>query len=525
MNLSLSQKVAIPVVGLGLVVVVAVAVLVVPALTKALDPKSNDLAEALPATLATSLVDVLATLQEAKVQSAINEAAGASKAAYIVITDQDDELSYSAITSPEGKLVDPRQAQDKAKLIVQHLRALGDRPSAATVSLDGEEFLDLQAPILGGGLGTVHVGFDMVARRAKVNAITRRLVSMLLVTVLLGVIAAFLFGRTIIKPLQRLTEVTHGIARDGDLSARASIASHDEIGRLSQSFETMADGLRSLLGDLRNAAAEIQRESGQLRSAVSSQSVMASQQATALVGAGAAVSELAQTAREATEQAESVIRTAARSEENAQRGAKVVEESVLGMSQLGQQVDAIAASIADLTERTLAINELMGAIEDLSEQVNLLALNASIEAARAGEQGRGFVIVAQEMRRLAEGSKAAAGRAKFIVGEVQSRTRAVVASTEEGSRRARAAMGLARDAGGAITGLSEAIRGSTDAARQIAVATRQQTTGVEQIVAVVQELNSAQADTMLGTRKVEDVATSLQALSDRFSSLVARYKT
>jgi methyl-accepting chemotaxis protein len=163
-------------------------------------------------------------------------------------------------------------------------------------------------------------------------------------------------------------------------------------------------------------------------------------------------------------------------------------------------------------------------VKDLAEQSNLLALNASIEAAKAGEHGRGFAVVAMEMRNLAEQSKVAAGEVRAILSEVQKGTRAAVAATEEGSKRAHSAIAMAQAAGSSITGLTDVIRDSSLAARQIANNTRQQTIGVEQIVSAITELSAAMSDALEGTKKIERVAGSLTTVSSGLSELVGRYK-
>jgi methyl-accepting chemotaxis protein len=201
-----------------------------------------------------------------------------------------------------------------------------------------------------------------------------------------------------------------------------------------------------------------------------------------------------------------------------------VAESVAGMEKLGEQVRAIAVAITELNERTLQIGDIITTVRDVAEQSNLLALNASIEAAKAGEHGRGFAVVAMEMRALAEQSKLAANQVRGLLGEVQKGTKAAVAATDEGSRRAQAAMALAQSAGSAILGLAEVIKESSAAARQIAGNTRQQTIGVEQIATAMSELSVAMADSVNGTRQIEQVAGNLSNLSKKFSELVGRYQ-
>jgi methyl-accepting chemotaxis protein len=302
------------------------------------------------------------------------------------------------------------------------------------------------------------------------------------------------------------------------------VRSNDEIGEVALSFGQMAQTVTHLVADLRGAAADIEREANSALTTSSQQSAMAHEQASAISETSTTVAEIAQTAKQATSYADSVISGTQRSEALSTEGQKVVAESVAGMEKLGEQVRAIAVAITELNERTLQIGDIITTVRDVAEQSNLLALNASIEAAKAGEHGRGFAVVAMEMRALAEQSKVAANQVRGLLGEVQKGTKAAVAATDEGSRRAQAAMALAQSAGSAILGLAEVIKESSAAARQIAGNTRQQTIGVEQIATAMSELSVAMADSVNGTRQIEQVAGNLSNLSKKFSELVGRYQ-
>ena len=372
-------------------------------------------------------------------------------------------------------------------------------------------------------VGTVQVGL----RLESLDAATRRVtlgglaLGVLVLTACVGFTAYI--SRIMTVPLERLAKAAAGIA-SGDLRQSIDMGGNDEIGELARSFGTMAEALKTLIADLRGAASDIEREAASVLTTSSQQSAMAHQQASAINETGTTVAEIAQTSKQATAYADNVISGTQRSENLSAEGQKVVGESVSGMEKLGEQVKAIALAITDLSERTLQIGDIIATVKDVAEQSNLLALNASIEAAKAGEHGRGFAVVATEMRTLAEQSKVAANQVRGLLGEVQKGTRAAVSATEEGSRRAQSAVAQARSAGNAILGLSELIRESSQAARQIAGNTRQQTIGVEQIAAAMTELSTAMADSVEGTRRIEQVAGNLSNLSRRFSDLVARYQ-
>lgn len=371
--------------------------------------------------------------------------------------------------------------------------------------------------------GSVQVG---VLRKNAQQAI----VSMTLSSIALGLLAlggvlvgAYFGSRILTNPLERLSAAAAGIAR-GNLKQQIDVRGEDEIAALGRSFLTMAESLSSVLRDLRGASSEVQREASAILSTATQQAQMASGHASAISETSTTVTEIAETSRQATSHADTVVELARKSEDLSKEGEHAVQQTLSAMSNLGDQVKAIALSITELSERTLQIGDIMGSVKDLAEQSNLLALNASIEAAKAGEHGKGFAVVALEMRNLAEQSKLAAGQVKAILGEVQKGTRQAVSATEEGSKRALATITLAEGSGRSIQGLTEVLKESSLAGRQIAGNTRQQTIGVDQIVSAINQLSTSMNESLAGTRSIERVASSLTTLSHRLSELTNRYE-
>jgi methyl-accepting chemotaxis protein len=371
--------------------------------------------------------------------------------------------------------------------------------------------------------GALEAGLPLARVDVQILAILKGAFAFGLVAFVACVLVSLLVARMLVTPLERLSVAAAGVAR-GDLRQDLVVHGHDEVAATSESFRTMAATLREVVADLKATSAHVEQETQQILATATRQAAMASQQAAAIQETSTTVSEIAQTAKQATEHADGVIHIATRSEDLSVDGRGAVEQAKAGIEELGEQVRAIAGAIAGLSRETAQIGEVITTVKDLAEQSNLLALNASIEASKAGDHGRGFAVVAAEIRNLAEQSKAAAGQVRTILGQVQRRTRDAVVATEEGSRRAQAAIGLAHTAGTSIVGLADAIRESSLAARQIADSTRQQTAGVEQIVTAIQELAAATDDNVEGTRRIQEVTANLQAVSGRLSRLVDRWE-
>lgn len=440
--------------------------------------------------------------------------------AYVVVRDLHGEILGHAM---QRRLADPKLLPVLANRSEPRELYVGSRPvleTSAPVAFSARGAGELQPPQ---PVGSVQVGLELDVLEQRVSHMAARGLGLGLLALAGCLVGVAVLCRVLIIPLERLARAAAGIAA-GDLRQQLEPGGSDEVGDLARSFASMAETLTHLIKDLRSASADMEREATNVLATSSQQSAMANEQASAIHETGATVAEIAQTSKQATSFADGVIGGTARSDTLSAEGQKVVDESVAAMEKLSEQVKAIALAITDLNEQTLQIGDIISTVKDVAEQSNLLALNASIEAAKAGDQGRGFAVVAMEMRTLAEQSKMAANQVRALLGEVQKGTRAAVTATEEGSRRALAAMELTQSAGSAIKGLSDLIRDSSSAARQIAGNTRQQTIGVEQIAAAMNELTIAMQDNVEGTKRIEQVAGNLSNLSRRFSDLVGKYQ-
>ena len=366
------------------------------------------------------------------------------------------------------------------------------------------------------------VAFHLLHAGADSSTVARGVAGSLVVA-LLAALVAYLVASRLTTPLERLRDAAVAIAA-GDLTRRIDLDTTAEIADLAASFTAMVEGLQATIAELREAALTLDRRSGEILGSVSRQAAMASQQAAAINETSTTASEIAQTSKQATQHADSVIDMTKRSDDLSQEGLQTVEEAVKASASLGEQVNKIAASMTGLSDRTLQVGEIIASVKDLAEQSNLLALNASIEASKAGEHGRGFAVVAMEMRNLAEQSKQAAVQIRAILQEIQRSARDAADATDEGAKRATAAMGLARSAGEAIEGLAMVIRESAVAARQIANNTRQQTIGVDQMVNAIAELSQAINESAEGTRTIEGGTAALSEISKQLAAAVQRYR-
>jgi methyl-accepting chemotaxis protein len=194
------------------------------------------------------------------------------------------------------------------------------------------------------------------------------------------------------------------------------------------------------------------------------------------------------------------------------------------MEDIRERVDAIARDIVTLSERTQQIGEITATVNGLADRSNLLALNASIEAARAGEHGKGFMVVAEEVRKLAEQSKAATAQVETILGDVQNATSAAVLASQEGTKVVEQGLVLTERAGDGIRSLSDTIGESFAAAQQIAASAQQQSIGIEQIAQAMSHVNDGTTQFLEGAHQSQRAAETLNELSGQLVAVTERYR-
>lgn len=273
----------------------------------------------------------------------------------------------------------------------------------------------------------------------------------------------------------------------------------------------------SRLSDL---AQRVDTAAHEILAGVSQQVSGATEQAAAVQQTVATVDELVQTAEQAVERAQGVAERAQESVQVAEEGSTAVEESSSGMSDIRRQVEAIAASILELTQRAQSIGQVVDTVEEIAAETHLLALNAAIEAARAGEHGRGFAVVAGEVKSLAEQSRAATSQVSRILTEIEEGTGAAVIATEEGTKSSEAGAELVARAGATIAQLAETIAAAALAAEQIAASSRQQAAATVQISEAMRNVDTVMDQNVASARQAEVTAKALTRAAQEMKLLV-----
>ncbi len=375
--------------------------------------------------------------------------------------------------------------------------------------------------------------------------------------------AGFLITRNISTPLQEISSAAQKIA-SGDLTVTVSSDSRrDEVGVLAQTFVRMTQSLQEMAraaeqiaagdltvelkpksekdvlgnafatmrGKLRRVIGEIQKSANVL--ATSASEIVATttqvasgaaETATAVSETTATVEEVKQTAQLSNQKAKYVSESAQKVAQVSQSGKKSVEESIEVTNRIREQMESVAEGIVRLSEQSQAIGEIIATVNDLAEQSNLLAVNASIEAAKAGEQGKGFAVVAQEVKSLAEQSKQATAQVRGILSDVQKATSTAVMATEQTSKAVEVGVKQSAQAGESVQKLAESIAEAAQAATQIAASSHQQMVGMDQVALAMENIKQASAQNVASTKQTEVAAQNMHELGQKLKQLVEQYK-
>ena len=327
----------------------------------------------------------------------------------------------------------------------------------------------------------------------------------------------------VIKPIQEAGSVLAELAK-GDLTARIEGQYQGEHALIKDSINEMGESLDRAMQEVGEAVSATASASSQISSSSEEMAAGAQEQTSQAAEVASAVEEMTKTIVENSKNASGTAGTAKEAKGAAEAGGKVVEETIAGMRQIADVVKKSAGTVQELGKSSDQIGEIIGVIDDIADQTNLLALNAAIEAARAGEQGRGFAVVADEVRKLAERTTKATKEIAGMIKKIQVDTKGAVASMDEGTKKVDEGIALADKAGVSlheIVGISQKV---TDMVTQIAAASEEQSSASEQISKNVEGISSVTAETAQGVQQIARAAEDLNRLTANLEQLVAKFK-
>ena len=309
----------------------------------------------------------------------------------------------------------------------------------------------------------------------------------------------------------------------GDLTAVVEVHSKDEIADIAKAFNTMAGEMRRVISTIQDGAGKVANVADGLANSTQQVGAGSRKQSEAASTVAAAMEEMTVSIQSVADNAADVDSLASNSLSRTREGSEALSRMVTAIDQVHNAVVEIASSVTELVESTRSIHSMTSEVKDIADQTNLLALNAAIEAARAGEQGRGFAVVADEVRKLAEKSAAAANQIDGVTGMLGARTSSVEGVVAQGNQALRVCQDYLRQVESILADAQESVTKTTDGMSQITMSVREQTTtsthvarNVEDIARLVEENYQSLDHAVAQAGQLRSMASELDALVGRF---------
>jgi len=327
----------------------------------------------------------------------------------------------------------------------------------------------------------------------------------------------------ITRPIRSCVEVADRIS-EGDLTVTIDCSGKDETALLKRAMSDMASSMKETIGALARASMEVSSAAAELH-ATSNQMVSSADEIVAQSNSVAAAGEeMAATSSDIAHSCHMTAQNADQANAAALEGAEVVKGSITVMGTIAERVKSAADTVGSLGGRSEQIGEIIGTIEEIADQTNLLALNAAIEAARAGEQGRGFAVVADEVRALAERTTKATREIGQMIKTIQSETRAAVGAMDQGVSEVERGTGEAAKSNEALEAILTRIGAVTEQANQIATAAEEQTATTSEISNNMQRITEIVKHSARGAQETDLAASQLTKLAEELHRIVGRFK-
>lgn len=359
---------------------------------------------------------------------------------------------------------------------------------------------------------------DQDTTQARITQVTVAVLALLI-----GMLAAWLITRQITQPLADTLAVVRNIAA-GDLTDQRRIERQDEMGALQQGVMGMAATLRELISGIRDSVTQMASAAEQLSAITEQTSVGMNGQKIETDQVATAMHEMSATVQEVARNAEDASQAASDADREARAGDAVVSEAVTQIERLSEEMLRSTEAMAKLESESNRIGSVMDVIKAVADQTNLLALNAAIEAARAGEAGRGFAVVADEVRGLAQRTQKSTEEIEQLVAGLQQGTQQVAAAMQNSHNLTESSVELTRKAGLALTDITAKVSNIQAMNQQIAAAAEEQGAVAEEISRSVINVRDISEQTATASDETAASSVELARLGGELQAMVSRFR-
>ena len=340
-----------------------------------------------------------------------------------------------------------------------------------------------------------------------------------------AILIATVITRSIVRPIRDMQAAVEDLAQgEGDLTHKIDLGRKDELGRLGDDLNLFVTKLHDMVKMVVNDSMQVVMGSNKVQvmaEKIGKEAEDLTLQSTAVSTASEEMSatacDIARNCLEASEGGSAATSAAT-------AGSAIVRETVDGMDRIAERVRGTAATVETLGARSDQIGLIVGTIQDIADQTNLLALNAAIEAARAGEQGRGFAVVADEVRALAERTSRATGEISNMIRNIQEETRSAVESMELGVSEVRRGSEDAARSGEALRNILDQINSVNMQISQIATAAEEQTATTMEISGSIQQVSDIAQKAKEHIQQTSVASNNMLTMSEDLMAILGKFK-
>jgi len=339
-----------------------------------------------------------------------------------------------------------------------------------------------------------------------------------------GILVAFFIVRSITGGMARMVALIQHIAGNNLAVDDMQVVSEDEIGKAGIALNKMKNSLREMIQSIASTAEHVASASEEISSSATQQAQGSETQKDQTSQVATAMQEMSSTVLQVSDNSNKAAEAARKAADTAKHGGSIVEETLTKMRRIAESVGGTAKKMEELGKSSDQIGRIIGVIDDIADQTNLLALNAAIEAARAGEQGRGFAVVADEVRKLAERTTTATKEIAQMIKNIQDETKVAVTAMEAGTKQVEEGVTSTATAGDSLRQIIDMSNQVGEMITHIATAATEQSSATEQVNNNMDQIAQLVKESAVGAQQSAKACQDLSGLALDLQKMVGSFQ-